>query len=400
MATLIRNSVCEYNGLGPSLLSQVCREQVSQHDVPADRMEARAMLHDRSPLTPGVYAWLDCNDQICYVGKSKCLRKRLLSYFAKTPADKKAVRIVQHSHRLVWEPMTHELLALIREQELIHRWRPDFNTQGQPVRRQPAFVCISGGLAPQAYFTRRVTEKATRAFGPIHGTSRLRQAVDSLNQVFKLRDCPDKTQFQYSNQQQLFDDPATPKCIRFELGTCPAPCAARCSAAEYLTNVNAATRFLEGGAAAKQAAIILEAAMQQASADCAFERAVVLRDHLKNLKWLTRRLDALEKAKKKFNGVLPLIGKNHQKLWLVLRGGQIAGSAAAPSGIKRLGTAVERLTTIAEQDIALPTDLMQMNLQMIMISWFRKYPEYKKQLLSFEESVEMCERKLAKFVEA
>jgi len=100
------------------------------------------MLHDQCPLTPGVYGWLDRNHQLCYVGKSKALRKRLLSYFAKTPADPKMGRIVRHSQRIVWEPVSHELLALIREQELINRWRPDFNKQGQPTRRQPAFLCV------------------------------------------------------------------------------------------------------------------------------------------------------------------------------------------------------------------------------------------------------------------
>ena len=52
--------------------------------------------------------------------------------------------------------MSDELLALIREQELINRWRPEFNTQGQPVKRQPAFIVITGGIAPNASFTRRI----------------------------------------------------------------------------------------------------------------------------------------------------------------------------------------------------------------------------------------------------
>ena len=136
MTSLLVNSPPpKFAGFGPSLLVQQTRRRVQAFDLPDDRMEARAMLHDHCPLTPGVYGWLDSNEQICYVGKSKSLRKRLLSYFAKTPNDSKAERIRNHSRRLVWEPMADELLALIREQELIYRWRPDFNTQGQPTRR-------------------------------------------------------------------------------------------------------------------------------------------------------------------------------------------------------------------------------------------------------------------------
>ena len=152
MAELLKTRKTTFEGFGPSILSAVAREKLGGSPVHDDRMQNRAMLHDLCPVTPGVYGWLDNNNQICYVGKSKCLRKRLLSYFAKNPPDKKTIRIVQHSHRLVWEPVSHELLALIREQELIYRWRPEFNTQGQPVKRQPAFLCISGGVAANVFF--------------------------------------------------------------------------------------------------------------------------------------------------------------------------------------------------------------------------------------------------------
>lgn len=192
----------EFTTFGPSLLASPIRGRIARNEIPEQRIDARAMLHDHCPLTPGVYGWLDANDQICYVGKSKSLRKRLLSYFSKTPADKKTLRIRQHSRKLAWEPISDELLALIREQELIYRWRPDFNSQGQPTRRQPAFVCISTGAAPNAFFANRVPKAAAQVFGPIAGTNKLRQAVDSLNQVFGLRDCSDKTKFELTGSRR------------------------------------------------------------------------------------------------------------------------------------------------------------------------------------------------------
>ena len=90
-------------------------------------------------------------------------------------------RIIRHSQRIVWEPVSHELLALIREQELIYRWRPDFNKQGQPTRRQPAFVCVGGGAAPRAFVARQITDRSDWSIGPIAGTGRLRSAVEALN---------------------------------------------------------------------------------------------------------------------------------------------------------------------------------------------------------------------------
>ena len=394
MAGLLKTRKLEFEGFGPSILSAVSREKTSGSKIPIDRMEARSMLHDLCPVTPGIYGWLDSNNQICYVGKSKCLRKRLLSYFAKNPADRKAIRIRQHSHRLVWEPVSHELLALIREQELIYRWRPEFNTQGQPVKRQPAFLCISGGTAPNVFFTRRVTAKAEFSLGPISGTGRLRAAVDSMNQVFQLRDCPDKTAFTFNEQLTLFEDPASAKCIRFELGSCPGPCAGRCGREDYGTKVQKAIDFLVGGVMVKSTLNRLQLEMKEASAAMHFERASVVRDHFTNLRWLSRRLKQLEAAQETLNGVLPVRAKNYRKLWLVLRGGRLVGSAAAPQTKKRFSAMSRQLDSIRQQDLGLPSNLMEMNLQMIVMSWFRKYPDYRRQLISFQEAIESCESRL------
>ena len=162
-------------------------------------------------------------------------------------------------------------------------------------------------MAPNAHFARQVPRDAQQVYGPLTGRGRLRAAVNSLNQVFGLRDCPTKTGFEFSDQLQLFENPITTKCIRFELGSCPAPCAARCSQAEYRNNVQAAINFIEGND--HDTLLDLEADMQGAAAKFSYERAKVLRDHLTNLKWLDRRMQSLRHAKKNFNGVLPIAAR-------------------------------------------------------------------------------------------
>ena len=392
MTTLIKKRPPTFNGFGPSLLAQQTRGRLDRRAVPADRMQARAMLHDHCPLTPGVYGWLDDRKQLCYVGKSKSLRKRLLSYFAKTPADKKAERIRQHSGTLVWEPISTELLALVREQELIYRWRPEFNTQGQPTKRQPAFICFAKGAVPNAYFTRRVTDKASLALGPIAGTGRLRAAVESINQCFHLRDCPDKTKFEFNDQQTLFDAPKTAKCIRFELGSCPGPCAANCSRQDYQSNVDRAIAFVQG----KDNSILklLKEKMNKAAAECSFERAAILRDHLDQLGWLERRLKALRHAQRTFNGVLPVEARRNRMAWLILRSGRLVGSAVEPDSEDRSLAAIKYLSQVASEKDQLPENIMQMNLQLIMISWFRKYPALKKALIPFDDAISICEKRI------
>jgi excinuclease ABC subunit C len=353
-------------------------------------MAARAMLHDHCPLTPGVYGWLDRNDQVCYIGKSKALRKRLLSYFAKTPSDPKMGRIVKHSRRIVWEPISHELLALIREQELINRWRPDFNKQGQPTRRQPAYLCVGGGVAPRAFVTRRLTDRSQWAIGPIAGTGRLQAAVEAINQTFRLRDCPDRTKFHFNDQRQLFGDIASAGCIRFELGSCPAPCAGRCSSRSYLKQVREVIDFLS----LRNIGVLekMESQMAQASAGQQFEKAVVLRDRWQHLCWLAKRLAALEEAKQKLNGVAQVTGFGRQKIWLVLRGGRLVGSVLEPRTENRKRVVKRKLMTIAAQTDVPLAGVMEMNLQLMIAAWYRKHSDFRNDLMSFEEGYAFCER--------
>ena len=392
LATLIQQRSPTFAGFGNSILVQQTRARIARHAIPEDRLQARAMLHDHCPLTPGVYGWLDNNQQICYIGKSKSLRQRLLTYFAKTPADKKTLRIVQHSKTLVWEPMSDELLALIREQELIYRWRPEFNTQGQPTKRQPAFICISTGPAPNAYFTRRITDKAALAFGPIAGTGRLRAAVESINQSFHLRDCPDKTKFEFDDQPQLFANPRTAKCIRYELGTCPGPCAAICSKNHYQSLVQKAIEFIRGNDSS--ILDLLDQQMKVAAGSQLFERATILRDHMNNLGWFNRRMKALRMAERNYNGVLPIAARKNRTAWLFLKGGRIVGSTALPDRPDRAIAAIKQLSEVAPQKQQLPATILEMHLQLIVIAWFRKHTAVKKTLIPFEEAIRICESKL------
>lgn len=394
MSNLLHQPPPTFAGFGPSIVTKAARrctdaDGIKGWTIPQDRMTARAMLHDRCPLTPGVYGWIDRNDQICYVGKSKALRKRLLSYFAKTPSDPKMGRIVRHSQRIIWEPTSHELLALIREQELISRWRPDFNKQGQPTRRRPAYICIGGGAAPRAFVAPQLTNRSQWAIGPIAGTGRLKSAVEAINQTFQLRDCPDRTKFFFNDQRQLFGDIKSAGCIRFELGSCPAPCAGRCSKPTYLDQVKQVISFLT----LKDVSVLekLESQMQHAAQHQMFEKAALLRNRWQHLSWLTLRLTALEEAQKKLNGVVPIDGFGRRKIWLVLRRGRLVGSAGQPRSVDRKKSAIKKLRRIAAQTDTPPANVMEMNLQLMIAAWYRKDAAFRKNLMSFEDSYAFCD---------
>ena len=106
------------------------------------------MIRREVPCAPGVYGMVDRQGELIYVGQSKSLRNRLVSYFAGS-APCKAQRIIAHAQRLLWETAPDEFAALLRELELIRRRRPQFNVRGQPNRRRPPYLILGrGSTAP------------------------------------------------------------------------------------------------------------------------------------------------------------------------------------------------------------------------------------------------------------
>jgi excinuclease ABC subunit C len=355
-----------FDGFGDSILVPAVRRPVQQVALKRELDASRRLVRQFVPLDPGIYGWLDKRQRLIYVGKSKSLRTRLSSYFAAEPADPKMARIRRASSRLVWEPISHELLALIREQELIFRWRPLFNRQGQPQRRQPGFVCLSGGPAPRAYMAFQRTAKADRAFGPILGIGQLREAVDCLNYVFGLRNCPDRVRMYVSPQLPLLTDLRNADCMRFELGSCLGPCAGGCSPATYQNAVDAACRFLQGD---DQSVLKrLKGELAEAAEKLAFEKAAVVHRQWQALNWLSNKLRHWRGAREKIDGTYPVSTFNDRPLYLVFRQGMLAGYSDQPRArrvIKPLS--LKRM----ERD----DDALEMEIFLIVSAWFKKHAD-------------------------
>lgn len=363
----------DFDSFGPSFLADQTRGELQWCELPKERDEARRRVRQACPDSPGVYGWLNAERQLIYVGKAKALRRRVLGYLASTPADPKMARIRRSSAILVWEPIADELLALLREQELIHRWRPEFNSQGQPTRRQPAFICISDSAAPHAILAKRLANSGYQhAFGPIAGTQRLGDSVQALNYVFGLRDCADKTKFEFGDQLRLFDEENRAACLRFELGSCPGPCAALCSRPIYLERVDRAVRFLsEGNQGFLQQ---LESRMVRAAEHRQYERAAMLRDQLESLTRLERQLQRLRFAERTINGILPVTVNRGRQVWLAFRGARLVSSIVQPRSYQQASRALAELQRVQLEAVAPAHEILEINLQLIIAAWFRKHP--------------------------
>ena len=373
------------SALGNSLVPVAARLPVQGFCIPRKRLEARALIRERIPRIPGIYGYIDRSKRLIYVGKSKELRHRLLSYQAKNPPDAKMTRIVQQAHALVWEPISHELLALLREQELISRWRPICNTQGQPQRRQPAFIKLDMGVAPFASHARKAVEGSHHFFGPIAGSKEVSHAIVSLNYAFELRDCHSKTPMNFGNQLELFPELRSPLCIRAELGTCPAPCAGGCTSAEYENRTQNALAFLKG----QDLSILLklQERMFAASQKQAFERAAICRNQFDHLTWLHRRLEMLRRARKELHGVFPVPGFNHQTVWMILERGMIQDMVVTTEEFETCDRLLHRVqVSLLDEHSRIPNSTHEIYMQMILLSWFRKHREDRTRVVAFEDA--------------
>ncbi|MFK7736746.1 MAG: GIY-YIG nuclease family protein [Pirellulaceae bacterium] len=341
-----------------------------------DPKALKAQVRQYVPKEPGVYGMLDPLGRLVYVGKSKCLRNRLLSYFMPNNEEDKAGRIVQSTATIVWELQPSEFAALLREQFLIRHFQPRFNVQGIPRRQQPIFVCLGRKPAEMLYTARRFEPNASFCIGPLSGAARASRAVEVLNRIFLLRDCSSQQPCSFTEQLQLFDIELRPGCIRLEMETCLGPCISACSRAQYDAQVAEARSFLKGKC--ERPLEVLESQIQQASDNWHFERAAVLREDQSAVNWLHRRATDLALARHRYTFVYPVTpypsDAQQRVIWYLIRRGIIEGAIAEPRGQveeKAVGELIHQWLasdqSIGSEFTARPETLA------LVSSWFRKH---------------------------
>ena len=207
---------------------------------------ARRSIRNQCPEEPGIYGMIGRDEQLIYVGMSRNLRRRLLTYFYNRSSTNSQQNIVRTAVRVVWETHTHELVAMVRERELIRRYRPYFNEAGQPSRTRSGHLFLSRGQAPSLMIEALPRADCNDSWGPIPLNRLTRTAVEVLNHLFRLRDCPQSVAMRFTNQRDLFPQTYSLGCERGELGSCLAPCAGCCSRRQYMRQVATARAVLNG----------------------------------------------------------------------------------------------------------------------------------------------------------
>ena len=353
---------------------------VSARSAEAARLAAlRDFVRGEASDRPGVYRMVSDAGEVVYVGKSKRVRTRLLSYFRSEFPKEKGARIVREATTIEWSYVPSEFAALLEELRLIKRLRPRFNVAMKRDARHYAFVRVSGGIAPRLTVVRGsgAGDRGGFYYGPFVGAERLGDALRELGDALGLRDCSLDSRMRFADQPDLMPlPPRTPGCIRFEIGKCLGPCVAAVRADVYSDRVRQARAFLEG--LDDDPMERLRAAMQTASVALEYERAGVLRDKLQRLESLREQFGRLRFAVESLSFAYIVPGHGGEDRFYLVRRGVIRGEYPAPqsdSDWARMQSECARIygTSRAHGPTSVPAH--EVDELLLMTSWFSTNPE-------------------------
>ncbi|MDQ6611362.1 MAG: GIY-YIG nuclease family protein, partial [Gemmatimonadota bacterium] len=285
---------------------------------------------------PGIYKVRGLHGELLYVGKSKQLRTRMLSYFRLPWPEHRHARMLREATAIEWEYIPNEFGALLREVRLIRAHLPRYNVRSARPLHKWWVISLSDGPAPRLRVQRASVVASGRShqspvIGPFGSRRVLVEALRVLNDALGLRDCTERVRMILRDEGDLFEEKyhpllvRKPGCHRYETRRCLGPCVAACSSGEYLYQLTRARAVLEGRDNSPQQTLMGE--MSAASAALSYERAGWLRDRLAALQGLEEQLARVREALNRPTCVYSIAGVSGNHRLYLIRDGRVSAEA-------------------------------------------------------------------------
>ena len=225
---------------------------------------------------PGVYRMYAADDAVLYVGKAASLNKRVASYFTAAPRSLRLHTMISQIARMEVTVTRTEAEALLLENQLIKSLKPRYNVLLRDDKSYPYIYLSTEEATPRIAFFRGARSAPGRFFGPYPSASSVREALNTIHKLFRLRSCEDS----------VFRNRSRP-CLQYQIQRCSAPCVNLIEPEAYRESVRRTELFLDGRADAL--AEELGSAMERAAAALEFEEAARLRDLIAGLRKVQAR---------------------------------------------------------------------------------------------------------------
>lgn len=236
--------------------------------------EQYQQLAHKLPADPGIYKYYDTSGILIYVGKAKCLKKRIASYFTKSQNSFKTIELVQKIERIEFTIVDSEQDALLLENSLIKQYKPRYNILLKDDKGYP-YLVIKKERFPRVFSTWKKYNDGSIYLGPFTSKGTIREVLSFVKQFIPLRTC------KLNLSKENIDKQKFKPCLEYHLGNCLAPCAALQTEDDYLDSLEQLKNMLKGNM--NQLMGHLKKQMQAHAEDLDFEKAAYLKNKIELL---------------------------------------------------------------------------------------------------------------------
>ncbi len=226
------------------------------------------------PDSPGIYRFYDKNGTVIYVGKAKNLRKRVSSYFNKTPETGKLQVLVRKIADLSVVVTENEQDALLLENNLIKKYRPRYNVLLKDDKTFP-WICIKNEPFPRVFSTRHIKNDGSEYFGPYASVRMMKTLLNTIQQLYPLRTCS------LNLSPKNIEKGKYKVCLEYHIGNCKAPCVGKQSEEEYNAMISQIRSIIKGSLT--DVINSLKNEMYQYAEKMEFEKAQLVKERLQIL---------------------------------------------------------------------------------------------------------------------